>query len=75
MPTARSFVQVAITNELSLAKSPESKRLKERIVQSAYIDWNRSLVMQLSDGVVVVTESPSPLQPVPGVSSRQPSFQ
>ena len=75
IPTARSLVQVAITNGLRLAKSPESSRLNERIVQRAYIDWKRLLVMQLSEGVAVTTESPSPLQPVPGVSNRQPSFQ
>ena len=57
-----------------MAKSPTSNKLKERTVHRAYIDLNRSLVMQLSLGVVVVTESPSPLHPTPGVRSRHPSF-
>ena len=70
-----SLVHVPMTKLLSWAKSPVRSRLKLLTVQSANIERKRRFVMQSSLGLSPsATESPSPRQPVPGVSSKQPSF-
>jgi hypothetical protein len=63
---------------LRFGKSLVSSRLKDITVHIAYIDRNRRFDMQESLGLSSWYElwfSPSPKQPMPGVSSRQPSFQ